>query len=371
MKTLQTVAVLAIALAAACGKGDHAPDAHAGGPPGGGEMKMPVTVLTLHDEPIEEGAEYLAQLVSRHQVALYPQVVGNVSAIFVKPGDRVKQGTALLQIDPRKESANLANQIAARAQKEASLDLAKRNEARSASLMKEGLASRQQFDQDRGLREVAEQELKSQGAVIQAQQAQLTYYRIAAPFDGTVGDIPVKLGDFVSAQTKLTSLDDNTNLEAYVNVPADKIRLLGDQSHVQLIDGDRSVLADAKVSFVAEEANPLTQSVLVKATFPNEKRLRAAQVVRARVIWGAHPGVRVPTASVFRQTGQYFVYVAEGAPAKARQAAITVGEIDDSRYAVLTGLKAGDKVITSQIQKLHEGALVDPSEQPASASADH
>ena len=369
MKTLQTVSVLAIALAAACGKGDHAPDAHAGGPPA--EMKMPVTVLTLRDEPIEDGAEYLAQLVSRHQVALYPQVVGNVSAIFVKPGDRVKQGTALLQIDPRKESANLANQIAARAQKEASLDLARRNEARSASLMKEGLASRQQFDQDRGLREVAEQEVKSQGAVIQAQQAQLTYYRIAAPFDGTVGDIPVKLGDFVSAQTKLTSLDDNTNLEAYVNVPADKIRLLGDQSHVQLIDGESEVLADAKVSFVAEEANPLTQSVLVKATFPNEKKLRAAQVVRARVIWGAHAGVRVPTASVFRQTGQYFVYVAEGAPAKARQAAITVGEIDDSRYAVLTGLKAGDKVITSQIQKLHEGALVDPSEQPASAAADH
>ncbi len=370
MKTSQLLSVSALALAtvAACGKADPAASE---GAPGAGAMKMPVAVTTLRDEEIADSSEYLAQLVSRSQVALYPQVVGVVTGIYVKPGDRVKQGTALLQIDPRKESANLASQVAARAQKEASLSLAVKNENRSASLMKEGLASAQQLDQDRGLREVAEQEVRAQRAAIQAQEAQLTYYRIAAPFDATVGDIPVKLGDFVSAQTKLTSLADNANLEAYVNLPADKVRRLTPASRVQLLGDDGAVLADAKPSFIADEANPQTQSVLVKAGFANDKGLRASQVVRARVVWGARSGVRVPTSAVTRQTGQYFVLVAEAAPPGfvAHQKPVTLGDIEDSRYAVVSGLKAGDRVITTQIQKLRDGAPVEPQEQPASASA--
>jgi RND family efflux transporter MFP subunit len=363
------VALLSLVCVTGCTPGASAEAA-------GGGMKMPVEVVTLTDERIQDASEYLAQLVSRTQVAIYPQVSGVVSSIFVKPGQTVKQGAAILQIDPQRESANLSNQIAAKAQREASLALAKRNASRSAALFREGLVSRQQLEQDQSQTSVAEAEVNAQDAVIGAQSAQLGYYRIAAPFDGAVGDIPVKLGDYVGPQTKLTSIDDNKTLEAYVNVPSEQLRLLDDASSVVLLGDDRTrnaTLAEAPISFVAQEANPQTQAVLIKAKFPNDGQLRAAQIVRARVVWKTHSGVRVPTLAVTRQSGQYFAFVAtagaEGTLAK--QVPITLGEMDNSTYAVVGGLKAGDQVIVTQVQKLRDGApvMVMPSGASPHASA--
>jgi RND family efflux transporter MFP subunit len=307
-------------------------------------------------------------------VAIYPQVSGVVTSIFVKPGQTVREGAPLLQIDPRRESANLSNQVAAKAQREANLALAKRNASRSAALFREGLVSRQQLEQDQSQATVAEAEVTAQEAVIGAQSAQLGYYRIAAPFDGAVGDIPVKLGDYVGPQTKLTSVDDNKTLEAYVNVPSEQLGLLDDGSRIVLLGDDRSTnttLAEAPISFVAQEANPQTQAVLIKAKFPNGGQLRAAQIVRARVVWHTHMGVRVPTLAVTRQSGQYFAFVAvPGAGGTvAHQVPVTLGEVDNSTYAVVSGLKAGDQVVVSQIQKLRDGApVVTSPAKPVDAS---
>jgi RND family efflux transporter MFP subunit len=367
--TASFAAIALLASVTACTRADSAENA---GPAAAAAMKMPVEVVTLEDVPLQDSSEYLAQMVSRTQVAIYPQVSGVVSSIFVKPGQIVREGAPLLQIDPRRESANLSNQVAAKAQREANLALAKRNASRSAALFREGLVSRQQLETDQGQAAVAEAEVTAQDAVVGAQSAQLGYYRITAPFDGTVGDVPVKLGDYVGPQTKLTSVDDNKTLEAYVNVPSEELARLVDASRMVLLGDDRSTnapIAEAPISFVSQEANPQTQAVLVKARFPNGGQLRAAQIVRARIVWTTHPGVRVPTLAVTRQSGQYFAFVA--APGNggtvAKQVPVTLGEVDNSTYAVVSGLKAGDQVIVTQIQKLRDGAPVATS--PAKAAA--
>jgi len=362
-----------LAFATGCTRGDAAENP---GPPGGGPMSMPVEVVTLADVPIQDSSNYLAQLVSRTQVAIYPQVSGVVTSIFVKSGQTVREGAPLLQIDPRRESANLSNQVAAKAQREASLDLAKRNANRSAALFREGLISRQQLEQDQSQATVAAAEVNAQTAVIGAQSAQLGYYRIAAPFDGAVGDIPVKLGDYVGPQTKLTSVDDNRTLEAYVNVPSEQLGQLDDASRIVLLGDDRTTnttLAEAPITFIAQEANPQTQAVLIKARFPNGGQLRAAQIVRARVVWKTHAGVRVPTLAVTRQSGQYFTFIAVpgGNGTVAHQVPVTLGEVDNSTYAVVSGLKAGDQVVVSQIQKLRDGApiVTSPARTVSTASS--
>jgi RND family efflux transporter MFP subunit len=377
-KRLGDAVLLATALASSaslvgCTRGDAA-EAPGGGQ-GASAMKLPVDVVTLADVPIQDASEYLAQLVSRTQVAIYPQVSGVVTSILVKPGQVIKEGAALLQIDPRRESANLSNQVAAMAQREANFELAKRNAGRSAALFHEGLVSRQQLEQDQSQAAVAQAEVTAQQAAIGAQSAQLGYYRIEAPFDGAVGDIPVKVGDYVGPQTKLTSVDDNKTLEAYVNVPSEQLVLLSDASRVVLMGYDRSTnttIAEAPISFVAQEANPQTQAVLIKARFPNGGQLRAAQIVRARVVWKTHPGVRVPTLAVTRQSGQYFAFVATpGAGGTvAHQVPVTVGDLDNSTFAVVSGLKAGDQVIVSQLQKLREGAPITTSPAKPAPSAE-
>ena len=133
-----------------------------------------------------------------------------------------------------------------------------------------------------------------------------------------------------------------------------------------------TTMAEAPVSFVAQEANPQTQAVLIKAKFPNDGKLRAAQIVRSRIVWKTHPGVRVPTLAITRQSGQYFAFVvASGAGGTtAHQVPVTLGELDNSTYAVESGLKAGDQVITTQVQKLREGApvAVSPAKPPPTAA---
>jgi hypothetical protein len=116
------------------------------------------------------------------------------------------------------------------------------------------------------------------------------------------------------------------------------------------------------------------QSVLVKATLRDRPpTLRVMQYVRARIIWSTDPALAVPVVAVNRISGQYFVFVAEptsaNAPADkqgeqgyvARQKPVTVGEVVGEDYVVQTGLKAGERVIVSNIQKIGDGAPVKPS----------
>jgi len=90
--------------------------------------------------------------------------------------------------------------------------------------------------------------------------------------------------------------------------------------------------------------------------------LRAQQFVRARIIWRTAPGLTIPLTAVLRINGQFFCYLAEpaGEGLVAKQHPLVVGELLGNDYVVKSGLKAGDRVITTGIQKLGNGAPVKP-----------
>ena len=90
--------------------------------------------------------------------------------------------------------------------------------------------------------------------------------------------------------------------------------------------------------------------------------MRAQQFSRARIVWSSKPGLTVPITAVVRINGLYFCFVAEQTDQGlvARQRPIQVGELVGNEYVVLSGVKAGDRIITSGIQKLGNGAPVKP-----------
>lgn len=352
------VVMLAVALATgACKPKEAAGDAAEARPPA-----LSVDVVVLQPTPVRDTSEYLASLSSRSSVALYPQIVGHVSKILVKPGERVKAGAPLVQIDPSPQQATLDQLVATRRIKEVSLRLADERAKRATALRESGLASQQDLDQALTDREAAIADLRAAEAQIQAQASQLKFFTITAPFEGVVGDIPVKLGDLVTTATKVTTVDQNAVLEAYVYVPVERAADVGLDSRVELLDARGATMGESRVTFVADQANVDTQSVLIKGVFPNATSLRAAQLVRARVVWNTKPGLLLPTTAVVRQSGQTFAFVAEGegAAATAKQRAVTLGAIEGNAYVVTAGLKPGERVITSGIQKIREGAPVTP-----------
>jgi RND family efflux transporter MFP subunit len=385
---------------AACGGGAGGHGGAAGGPggPGGGAMAMPVPVMTVAETQLRDATEYVASLKSRHTTNVQPQVEGVLTRIFVKSGDRVRAGAALMQIDPAKQRAAVRSQEATRSQKRAALEYAHTQVRRMETLYKGGAASKQQLDEAETALAQAQADYDALGAQVQEQQVELAYYRVVAPTAGVVGDIPVRTGDRVTTSTQLTTIDQNDALEVYISVPVERAKDLRMGLPVEVLGDDGQVLAKTQLYFISPQVDDQTQEVLVKAPVPNGQRgLRAAQFVRARLIWSTHPGVVVPVLAVSRINGQYFVFAAEAAPAGgpggpggapgagggasggagapggaggppgaagpatvARQRAISVGDVVGNDYVVQSGLKAGDRIVASGVQKLGDGMSIMP-----------
>jgi len=327
------------------------------------DTAVPVKSQVARAVPISDTSEYVATLKSRYSAIIMPQVEGQITDIYVHSGDRVSPGTVLMQIDPTKQQATVNSQEHSRAAQEANLDYAQQQYNRISALAAAGVVSKQDLDQAKSALDTAQAQLKSLDAQVQEQQVQLHYYRVTAPSNGIVGDIPVHVGDRVTTTTTLTSVDKPGSLEAYVYIPVERSSQLKMNMPVQIVNGSGDVIADSRVSFISPQVDNTTQTVLIKSRIANnEDRLRNLQFIRARVIWGTHQGPVVPVVAVSRVGGQYFAFVAEDQNGKlvAHQKAVRIGEMTGNDYVVLDGIKAGDKVIVSGVQFLVDGATVTP-----------
>src|SRR5580704_2106258 len=187
----------------------------AGGPRAGGPPAMPVQVQVAQSVRIPDTTEYLSVLKSRQSAVINPQVEGQVTKIFVKSGDQVSEGTPLLQIDPLKQEATLNSQAATLTAQEANLRLAKVQLERAQKLYAAGVTSKQDFDNAQSNYDAIAAQVKALEQQVEQQKVELHYYKVSAPADGIVGDIPVHVGDRVTVTTLLTTVDLPGALEAY------------------------------------------------------------------------------------------------------------------------------------------------------------
>ena len=346
----------------ACGGGQNA--APPSFPP------TPVAIETAHSARLEDATEYVATLKSLRSTTVQPQIDGQITQILVKSGDRVRQGAPLMQIDPRRQQAAVSSQEAERAAREAAVNFARQQAQRSNELFTAGAISRQELEQSETALRTAEANLRALSAQVQQQEVQLRYFSVTAPTAGIVGDVPVRVGNQVSPQTMLTTIDQNETLELNVNVPVERAGALRNGLPLQVLGNEgNEIVASTTVDFISPRVDDQTQSVLVKAQVRNpDGRLRSSQYVRARIIWKTSEGLVVPVTAVLRISGQFFAFVAEDAGGKlvAKQRAIKVGQISGNNYPVLAGIKPGERVVTSGAQKLADGAPIQAAPDPAS-----
>lgn len=371
---------------------------------GGMPQAMPVQVEPVRSGTIQESSEFVGVLQAQNRVTLRPEADGQIEAILVSSGQAVDRGTPILQLRAAQTEAQAGSAIAdiaaaqaARSSAAASVRaaIASRDSAaanvrlqstefqRTQALVAEGAQSRQALDRVRTQRDTAIATLRAAEQEVQARQADLAQSnatlqraqaqqnvvqadlqdrQVTAPISGVVGNIPVKVGDFVRTGDTLASIIQNGTLELNLSVPLERSPQLREGLTVELLDADGKPFSRGTISFISPEVNTVEQSVLAKARFVNNGRLRDGQFVRARLIWESAPGVLVPTTAVTRIAGQTFVYVAEtGEPAAdgtpqqiARQRPVQLGPIQGNTYQVISGLSAGDRLITSGILNLQD-----------------
>jgi RND family efflux transporter MFP subunit len=360
-RALLAATLVLLLIASACTGGGQGQTA--GGMPGGAGPGIPVKVQVAQSSPINETTEYVATLKSRDSAVVMPEVEGQITQIYVHSGDHVAAGAPLMQIDPRKQEATVSSQEQMREAQQANVALAQQTFERTNGLYKAGVVSKQDLDQAQAALDTAKAQLQSLDAQVKQQQVQLHYFKVVAPREGIVGDIPVRVGDRVVTSTLLTTVDQPGALEAYVYVPVERSIQLKMGMPVDIVDATGKVIAQSRITFISPQVDNSTQSILAKATVANSRdRLRTSQFIRARVVWGERQAPRVPVLSVITLGGQHFVFIAETENGKivARQKMLHVGEMIGNDYVVLDGINAGDKVIVSGIQFLTDGAAVMP-----------
>ena len=295
----------------------------------------------------------------------------------------------LVQIDPQRQEAAVSSQQAERQAREADVAFARQQRARADELFRAGAISKQELEQAETAVQTAEARLKALQAQVQEQQVRLRYYTVTAPTAGVIGDVPARVGNQVTTQTVLTTIDRNETLELQVQVPIERASELKNGLPIRILNSDGSnTPATTTITFISSRVDSETQSVLVKGLVHNSSgMLRASQYVRARIVWKTTDGLMVPVTAVVRISGQFFAFVVEEAgqagradqagqagqagrsgpgtpPAAglvARQRAITVGPIVGDSYAVLSGIAPGDRVIVSGVQRLADGAPIAPA----------
>ena len=335
------------------------------GPGGAGDgmQAMPVQTVTVTMEPVPQSSEYVATIKSRRSATMQSQVEGRLTQILVRSGDQVHSGQPLMTVDPLHQQATVDSQRATEQQKKAVYDYAALQFNREKKLYDEGIVSLDAYQQAQQAYDNSKADYESSTASRKTAEEQLAYYTIRAPFDGVVGDIPVHVGDYASTSTVLTTVDENKDLEAYIYIPTERVSQVRQGLEVDLLDTNEKLLEKSKIDFISAEVDSSLQGILVKAPVHfGPEMLRNAQLVKARVVWSTAPTAVVPVLAVTRLGGQPFVFLAQQQNGHfiASQVAVTLGDTVGNSYSVMSGLKAGDRVITSSTQFLVNGMPVMP-----------
>ncbi|MGG6294072.1 efflux RND transporter periplasmic adaptor subunit [Leptolyngbya sp. AN02str] len=383
-----------------------------GGPPAGmmgGPPAFPVEVQQLEASTVQEASEFVGALEASDRVALRPEVSGRIVEIFVAPGQQVTAGTPIAQLSADRTQAELSGAVAdveasraavttATAQLRAAEAERDRNAAdvtlretelrRIRILVDEGAFAQQNLDEAVNARATAQAALRAAEEQVGAARAALAEtqarferaradqavaaegvrdQRVLAPIAGVVGNVPAKVGDFVTPSDAITSIIQNSTLDLNISVPIERAPELRVGMPVELLDAQGNAAVRGRISFISPEVTTQNQAVLARVTFANDGSLKDGQLVRTRVIWESSPGLLIPTAAVTRIAGQTFVYVAEtgeepgpdGEPMLvARQRPVTLGSIQGNGYQVISGVQPGEEVIVSGILNLQDGVPI-------------
>ncbi|PTX07271.1 efflux transporter periplasmic adaptor subunit [Achromobacter mucicolens] len=361
-------AVVALAVAAALAGGAMYWKSKAAAPGGGWSMppaKVAVAPAVQADFPVALAG--IGSLEATRQVLVAAEVDGRVAQILFTPGEAVKAGQLLVQLNDAPEQGELARLQAQARNARALLDRTRR-------LVPLQAATREQLDQA-----VADHEQAA--ADVRRVQALIDQKRIKAPFDGVLGVRRVNLGQFARAGDPLVSLTDASSLYANLTLPEQALGVLRVGQPVAVtVDAHADREFPGEVTTVEPQVDPGTRTVRVQALLANpDGALSAGMYAQARIGLPDRPDViTVPETAVSYSAYGDSVYVvtppeAAAAAPTVRQAYVKTGERLRGRVVVTEGLKAGDRVVTSGQLRLHNGAAVEilPDDTVALAAPGH
>lgn len=334
-----------------------------------------VAVVTVQPERVAITFE-LPGRTSAFQVAeVHPQVNGIVQQRLFTEGADVKQGEVLYQIDPRPYQAAYDTAAAALARAEANLPAIRKRAERIKELLAVHAVGQQDYDDASAALKQVEAEVQSLKAGAESARINLGYTRITAPISGRAGKSSVTPGALATAYqgaafTTIQQLDqvyvDSPQASAVLlgiqrNLAANRIKGSADSAKVKLLLEDGTPYPQTGIlKFSDVTVDPSTGSQTLRMVFPNPRHiLLPGMYVRAIVEEGvAEQAILVPQEGVTRDPKGNAIALVVGGSDKVEQRTLKVDRAVGSKWLVLEGLAAGDRVVVEGLQKVRPGVTV-------------
>ena len=348
MKLLAIVALLAL------GYGGYRLVTHVMEPAAGpGGFALPVEVYRVIPQPLQVTIDSVGTLRANESVTLRPEIAGRITEILFTEGALIKKGAPLFRMDDRIYMAEMK-------QAEANLQLARLNYARFKKLAKTGASSRQRLDE-------AEATLGIAQADYDLARTRVDYTTITAPFDGTVGLRRISPGDYVTVGQELANFVSYDPMKVDFSIPETQMRALRANQKIDItVEAIPGRIFAGDVYAIDPQVDVSGRAVALRATIANpDFLLKPGFFARVSLLVEEKPeALLIPEAAIVPQGNDKFVYRITPENT-ASLSPITLGVRKDGQVEVVTGLSAGDLVVTSGQIKLREGASVAPKEPAA------
>lgn len=353
------MAVLAAAAAAGCRQNTTARAESAVA----GSQSIPVVVATARERVLTRTAQVQGALFPKEKTVIASEASGPVVRVLADFGDSVSLGQPLLEIDPREYQLKADSARATFDQAQARLAHARADYRRGRELHREQMMSAAQFDQLSANLKIAEADAEADDKALGLARKKLSDTVVRAPFAGFVQTRLVSLGQYVDPGDKLYEFlaIDPMRLRAAVPeryVPLAKIGLEVSMT----IDANPAKVYTGKVTRIAPALDETSRTLLVEAEVANpDGSLRPGYFAHVRVSLGQGRGLFVPYNAVARYAGVERVFVIEDGVVHSRE--VTTGAQLGDQIEIVTGLKPGERIAASEIDRLADGVKVDAQRQ--------
>jgi membrane fusion protein, multidrug efflux system len=333
-------------------------------------------VISVSERPFTTYREYTATLEGSNDIEIRPQVNGYIEKIFVDEGAFVRKGQPLFKVNDQPYQEALNNAYATLAVAKANQSSAKIEMDKLEPLVQNQVISPIQLRTAKAAYDATTAYVAQANAQIGNAKINIGYSLIKAPVDGYIGRIHVKTGSLVgvSVVDPLTNISEVRDVRAYFSVSetaflrfkdeypgktiADKIQRL---PPVELILSDNTVYPQkGKVEIVAGQFTSGMGAIPFRASFPNPNGvLRSGGTGRVRISISLPSGLVIPQDATYELQDKVFVFVLEDSN-KVKSTAVQIGGRSGNYYLIDNGLKAGEKIVYSGVDKLNDGAVINP-----------
>lgn len=306
-------------------------------------------------------ADFVGAIEPRYRSDLSFRVLGRVVARSVDIGDRVTKDEVLAELDPMTFEMSLRSAEADLASAQAQSDNARGADQRMQALLEKGNIAIAKVDAARQARESAHAAVTQAEAGVAKAREQLGYTKLRSDFDGVVTAAAAQVGQVVSAGQTIATIARPDEREAVIAVPEGLARGMkkgtGFTVHLLL---DAAQTATGPVREIEPQADPVTRTRAVRITLndpPESFRLGAN--VAATLQTDEPPFIEIPAAAVLETEGKTKVWVVEGTgTATVALRDVVTGSRDGANVRIVSGLAAGQRVVTAGVHSLTPGQTV-------------